>query len=251
MASRLQLLEPQPGRRCSTLPRRFLRRRIFDSSCSKTGIRFRFLAPRGRADSPATCLSIAPIGTPGSRCRPAVRGGHLRQRGTVGQATRHGRSSAGGDRSGLRQSGTEFQLHPLPRELQHRSYFRQMDGRLRCLGRGVTGRQAASHIASAHSDRRGRPPWISGGVETVARAFELLRDRVRVKDLLGVLARLDHAYPYHQSVGFYMERTGFDSSALARLRELGTSYDFHLAHAMKGTTRFDRKWRVRYPASLG
>ena len=94
-------------------------------------------------------------------------------------------------------------------------------------------------------------PGYSGGVKTVARAFELLRDRVKVKDLLAVLARLDHAYPYHQSVGFYMERAGFDRSALALLRELGTAYDFHLAHAMKGTTRFDRKWRVRYPASLG
>lgn len=93
-------------------------------------------------------------------------------------------------------------------------------------------------------------PGYSGGVKTVARAFERLADRVKVKDLLAVLARLDHAYPYHQSVGFYMERAGFDRSALAPLRELGMSYDFHLAHAMKGTTRFDRKWRVRYPASL-
>ena len=46
-----------------------------------------------------------------------------------------------------------------------------------------------------------------------------------VKTSLATLKRLDYN-PYHQAIGFYMERAGFDDSTCDKLRRLGLKFDF-------------------------
>jgi hypothetical protein len=64
--------------------------------------------------------------------------------------------------------------------------------------------------------------------------------------LAKMLEDLDYIYPYHQAIGFYLERAGYDPELLTNLRKLGLKYDFFLAHGMK-KTKFDPEWRVHYP----
>jgi hypothetical protein len=92
-------------------------------------------------------------------------------------------------------------------------------------------------------------PRYAGGVAHVLEAYRRARHDVSVPNLIATLQKLDHVYPYHQAIGFYMERAGFPSKHFARLKELGMNWDFYLAHDMR-TTAFDAGWRLHHPKGL-
>ncbi|MDA2912496.1 hypothetical protein MYX77_00800 [Acidobacteriia bacterium AH_259_A11_L15] len=89
-------------------------------------------------------------------------------------------------------------------------------------------------------------PAYAGGVYQVLEAYKTARNRMSVGILLATLKKLHHLYPYHQAVGFYMERTGYESDKYMRLHKLGIHYDFYLAHEIKDKA-YDPKWRLFYP----
>ncbi len=93
-------------------------------------------------------------------------------------------------------------------------------------------------------------PAYAGGLFQVLEAYRGARERdVSVSRVLAALRALDYRYPYHQSIGFLMERAGFNSKGLKRLRDLGTEFDFYLGYGMKNPS-FDESWRVFYPEGL-
>ena len=53
-------------------------------------------------------------------------------------------------------------------------------------------------------------PAYSGGIAVVAEAFELAKDSLSVNKLAAYLRKLHYVYPYHQAIGFYMEKAGYD-----------------------------------------
>jgi len=89
-------------------------------------------------------------------------------------------------------------------------------------------------------------PAYSGGVFEVAKAFELARDTLSVNSMGAMLKKLDFAYPYHQAIGFYLERAGYRPSTLDLLRRFPMTFDFYLTHEM-AETRFDKTWRLHVP----
>jgi len=80
-------------------------------------------------------------------------------------------------------------------------------------------------------------------------AYKEARPRVSVDKLLEYLQELDHVYPYHQAIGFYMKHAGYSTEQVSKLRDLGLNFDFYLTHAMKDP-KFDPDWRVFYPVGL-
>jgi hypothetical protein len=92
-------------------------------------------------------------------------------------------------------------------------------------------------------------PAYGGGVEAVLQAYRRAKDRGNSHSMLKTLRKLDYVYPYHQSVGFLMERSGWDRESLSPFRELGLSFDFFLAHGVERTA-YDTSWRIHYPAQL-
>jgi hypothetical protein len=89
-------------------------------------------------------------------------------------------------------------------------------------------------------------PAYAGGVYKVLEAYKTAKDKVSVSTLLVVLKKLDYKYPYHQPIGFYMQRAGYESSRYERLRKLPTDLDFYLAHGV-GEKQYDEYWRLFYP----
>jgi predicted transcriptional regulator of viral defense system len=92
-------------------------------------------------------------------------------------------------------------------------------------------------------------PTYSGGVFEVLEAYRGARDRISVSTLLATLKKLDYIYPYHQAIGFYMERASYPESVLARLERLPRKFNFYLTHKTVGP-KYDQKWRVYYPTGL-
>jgi len=92
-------------------------------------------------------------------------------------------------------------------------------------------------------------PVYAGGVFEVLKAYQTARERVSAATLVATLRKIDYAYPYHQAIGFYMERAGYGGKALDRLRSLGLNLDFYLTYQMK-TPQYSREWRLFYPEGM-
>jgi predicted transcriptional regulator of viral defense system len=92
-------------------------------------------------------------------------------------------------------------------------------------------------------------PAYSGGLVQVLEAYKRAVGRVSVPRLLRILKRLDYVYPYHQAIGFLMERAGLPAENLEPLRAMGTPFRFYLGYALRETA-FDEKWQMNYPRGL-
>lgn len=89
-------------------------------------------------------------------------------------------------------------------------------------------------------------PAYAGGVNEVLEAYKRAKELVSVPVLVRTLQKLEYLYPYHQAIGFLMEKAGYDESKWSRLAALGLKFDFYLVHGMKKKA-FDEKWRLFVP----
>ena len=89
-------------------------------------------------------------------------------------------------------------------------------------------------------------PVYAGGVFEVLNAYKAAKERMSVNVLIATLKKLDYVYPYHQVIGFYMSRAGYDESRVTRLKRLGLQWDFYLTHRIRDR-EYDPTWRLFYP----
>jgi predicted transcriptional regulator of viral defense system len=92
-------------------------------------------------------------------------------------------------------------------------------------------------------------PAYAGGPARILEAFRRGRGRFSVPDLAAMLTRMEFVYPYHQAIGFYLERSGYGEKDLASFRKLPQTHDFYLDYAMKSPA-YSTNWRLHHPADL-
>ncbi|MFN0007231.1 MAG: hypothetical protein ACKVXR_04930 [Planctomycetota bacterium] len=89
-------------------------------------------------------------------------------------------------------------------------------------------------------------PSYAGGLEEVQAAYRSALERVSINKLVTALRKIGHVYPYHQAIGFYLERAGCAATPLAPLRRMGIKLNFYLAYDMEEKV-LDPTWRVYHP----
>lgn len=92
-------------------------------------------------------------------------------------------------------------------------------------------------------------PAYAGGIYSVLGAFRVAKDRVSTSQLLKTLDRLDFTYPYHQPIGFLMDKAGYEDSLCRALLGRGLKFNFYLVHGI-AEKEYDPKWRLFYPKGL-
>jgi len=92
-------------------------------------------------------------------------------------------------------------------------------------------------------------PFYSGGVFEVLGAFVYAQEKaaVSVTKILNYLGRLKFVYPYHQVIGFYLERSNvYEEDLIKPFREMPKEFDFYLTHEIK-EKEYSENWRLYYP----
>lgn len=90
-------------------------------------------------------------------------------------------------------------------------------------------------------------PIYSGGVFEVAKAFARAQGRVSTNRLAATLRQMNFTYPYHQAIGFYLQRAGtYSNTAINLFRSFPFDFDFYLDYGMKDPD-YIREWRLFVP----
>ncbi|HCS21431.1 MAG TPA: hypothetical protein DIW47_12870 [Bacteroidetes bacterium] len=91
-------------------------------------------------------------------------------------------------------------------------------------------------------------PAYSGGVFEVLEAYKRADDKLDVEKLKRYLTTLNYLYPYHQVIGFYLDRAGY-SDHYTNLFHYDLEHDFYLTYNMK-LKEYSEKWKLFYPKGM-
>jgi predicted transcriptional regulator of viral defense system len=90
-------------------------------------------------------------------------------------------------------------------------------------------------------------PQYSGGIHQMLEAYKKAIDKVSINEICTMLRKLNYIYPYHQNIGFLLEKAGYPKlERLEQLKKFGINYKFYLTYEMK-ETEFSNKWQIYYP----
>lgn len=92
-------------------------------------------------------------------------------------------------------------------------------------------------------------PNYAGGVQEVLNIYRHARGSVSANKLYAYVKKLNFSYPYHQSIGFLLERAGYKESALRLFEKVPQEFDFYLAHNMDNVS-YSSRWKLYYPDYL-
>lgn len=91
-------------------------------------------------------------------------------------------------------------------------------------------------------------PEYCGGPAEVLKAFSRSKDKVSVVKIKSILKRIGYKYPYHQLIGFYMERAEFDDKKIKIIEDIPMNNDFYLNHGKN--EMYSSRWKLHYPNVL-
>jgi predicted transcriptional regulator of viral defense system len=92
-------------------------------------------------------------------------------------------------------------------------------------------------------------PQYAGGIKPVLELLPQAIERISAVEIARLLTQTKYAYPYHQSLGFVLERAGMPTAALEPLRRIPMRFKFHLDYGMKQTL-YNADWKIYYPVDL-
>lgn len=92
-------------------------------------------------------------------------------------------------------------------------------------------------------------PAYAGGVTAVLDLYRRALPDLSLNKLLATIETMDFIYPYHQAIGYYLEKAGYSSQQLAEVRQIPQELDFYLTYDMRKTA-YAKNWRLYYPLGM-
>ena len=92
-------------------------------------------------------------------------------------------------------------------------------------------------------------PAYAGGIKQVFSIYKQAASKIDVDHMIGLLQKVNYAYPYHQSIGFLLHRTGRPERDCRKFKDFGLEFDFFLDYGLKRPS-YDENWRLYYPSHL-
>ena len=89
-------------------------------------------------------------------------------------------------------------------------------------------------------------PNYAGGIQEILNAYIAAKGRCSVNKLISVLKKMDYTYPYHQAIGFYLERAGYSEIVLNLVKKIEIKHNFYLTYQIKEKD-FSEKWKLFFP----
>ena len=82
--------------------------------------------------------------------------------------------------------------------------------------------------------------------EETAKAYQIAKEQISVNKLAAYLRKLNYTYPFHQAVGYYLERAGYRPSQVALMDQFDSEFDFYITYGMKAKDYIER-WKLFVP----
>lgn len=94
-------------------------------------------------------------------------------------------------------------------------------------------------------------PHYCGGAYEVLNVYKKAKGIVNINKLASMLKELDYIYPYHQAIGFFLEKAGYKEADLKLFEEKGIKYRFFVQRELRHKDRkFSDRWNLYYPEFL-
>ncbi|KYG29587.1 type IV toxin-antitoxin system AbiEi family antitoxin domain-containing protein [Alkalihalobacillus trypoxylicola] len=93
-------------------------------------------------------------------------------------------------------------------------------------------------------------PQYSGGVYEVLEIFKNARDQLSLNRLAAYLKKMNLKYPYHQSIGFFLERANYKEKSITSFKnKFPIKNDFYLTYDMTGSS-YNENWKLHHPKNI-
>jgi predicted transcriptional regulator of viral defense system len=90
-------------------------------------------------------------------------------------------------------------------------------------------------------------PFYSGGIFEIAEAYKRAKGKLDIEYFVKTYKDLGYIYPYHQAIGFLMEKSGvYNPKDYEAFLRMPITNDFYLTHNIKNKEH-SKKWRLFYP----
>lgn len=94
-------------------------------------------------------------------------------------------------------------------------------------------------------------PHYCGGCYEVLNVYRKAKGKFKIKDLAETLFELNYIYPYHQAIGFFLEKAGYSESDLKIFDSMEKKNTFFVQRELKLDERkYDKRWNLFYPEFL-
>ena len=94
-----------------------------------------------------------------------------------------------------------------------------------------------------------RPEYSGGPVEALS-AFKNAAEKVSINKLVSMLKKINYVYPYHQAIGFYLEKSeAYRESQINLLSKIKIKHKFYLMHQIK-QPKYSSRWKLFFPEGL-
>lgn len=92
-------------------------------------------------------------------------------------------------------------------------------------------------------------PFYTGGVTQVLEAFRNAKKILDVEKIFEYYSNMNFKYPYHQVIGYYLEKAGYDKNSYNKFLSLPMELDFYLTYNILNLD-YSEKWNLFIPKGL-